>query len=149
MTLLNTIQQDQLQARKNKDELKTSLLTVLLSDAVNIGKNDGNRETTDAEVIALLKKFVKTNEQNIGFFKNENKQENIASAEQEIAILNTYLPRAASESDIVETIRTVMAQNNWPKENATMGKVMKELKAKFGAALDGATASKLIKAELQ
>ena len=50
MTLFSQIKADQLAARKAKDGLKATLLTTLIGELTAIGKNDGNREVTDAEV---------------------------------------------------------------------------------------------------
>ena len=57
--LLETINQDRNEARKMKYTATATLLTTLYSEAQMVGKNDGNRETTDAEVVAVIKKFVK------------------------------------------------------------------------------------------
>lgn len=148
MTLLQTLQKDQLLARKNKNEIEASVLTVLYSDAVNIGKNQGNRQTTDDEVIALVKKFVKTAQENLKIYEDSNKTEAAQKTKDELEVLKRYLPQAPSESEVNAKIQDLLATNSWAKEPATVGKVMKELKAQYGSALDGALASKLIKEQL-
>ena len=59
MTLIERIKEDNLAARKNRDQVRATLLTTLFSEAVSVGKNAGNRETTDAETLAVIKKFIK------------------------------------------------------------------------------------------
>lgn len=148
MTLLQTLQKDQLLARKNKNEIEASVLTVLYSDAVNIGKNQGNRKTTDDEVIALTKKFVKTAQENLKIYEDSNKTDAVEKTKAELEVLKRYLPQSPSEDEINAKIQDLLATNGWAKEPATVGKVMKELKAQYGSALDGALASKLIKEQL-
>ena len=39
-----------------------------MSDIINVGKNDGNRETTDDEAIQTLKSYLKVNDKNYEIF---------------------------------------------------------------------------------
>ena len=57
MTIAEQIKAASLTARKARDTVASALLTTLLSDVVMIGKNAG-RETTDAEAVAIVKKFI-------------------------------------------------------------------------------------------
>lgn len=57
MTITEQIKAASLTARKARDTVASALLTTLLSDVVMIGKNAG-RETTDAEAVAIVKKFI-------------------------------------------------------------------------------------------
>ena len=59
MTILESVKKAQLQARKEKRAVDASTLTTLIGEAEMIGKNDGNRASTDAEVVTVIKKFVK------------------------------------------------------------------------------------------
>lgn len=144
-TLLETLQKDQLQSRKDRDAIKTSLLTTLFSEAVNVGKNQGNRASTDEEVIAVIKKFVKGSKENIEIYTKTGKTEALALATQELDILQTYLPKSVSEEVLIGRIHSIMFDLNLPKESASLGKVIKALKTEFGSTLDGALASKLVK----
>jgi len=56
MSLLQDIKNASLEARKIKSELSSFLVT-LYAEAAKIGKDSGNRESTDEEVIKILKKF--------------------------------------------------------------------------------------------
>jgi hypothetical protein len=145
MELLVKLQKDQLDARKRRNEIESSILTVLYSDAANIGKNQGNRITTDDEIIALIKKFIKTGEQNLVIYHEKNKVEAISQTEKELEILKRYMPTTLSEEDLEQVIKEIITINDWKKESATMGLVMRELKIRYGVALNGALASKLIK----
>ena len=58
MSILNTIKNDNVTARKSRDIITSSLLSTLYAEAVNVGKNDGNRETSDKETLAVIKKFI-------------------------------------------------------------------------------------------
>ena len=64
-SLLKQLQADQLNARKARDSIKATLLTTVLGEAVKVGKDDGDRDPTDTEVMDVFKKFVKNIKQNI------------------------------------------------------------------------------------
>lgn len=146
-SLLSKIQKDQIQARtsKQRDEVAVSLLTTLFSEAANVGKNQGNRESTDDEVVAVVKKFVKVAEQNLEIYEKAGKEEAVSQIKSELAILSNYLPKAPSVDEIKLVISNVFSEQGLAKEASSVGRVMKELKAQYGSALDGALASKLIK----
>lgn len=111
-TLINTIKQNQLQARKNKDAAAASLLTTLVGEASMIGKNDGNRESTDAEVTAVIKKFVKNIDESISALsKNAGENaERIATATKEKEILMAYLPKQLDEAQLRVEMQKIIAE---------------------------------------
>lgn len=147
MSLLQQIKNDQLTARKNREAIKASLLTTLIGEAANIGKNDGNRETTDAEVVAVVKKFVKGLDEIITVAITYTDKDKAEQSIAEKAILQVYLPKQMTEAELsvaIADIKTEVGATN-PKD---MGKVMAALKAKFEGQYDGKQASVLIKAAL-
>jgi uncharacterized protein len=143
--LLQQLQKDQLQARKDRNELATSLLTVLYSEAVNVGKNDKNRVTNDDEVITVIKKFMKVAESNLEIYTKAGKTDAANTVQEEMKILSNYLPVAPTEVELTTFIHDLVATQNLPKAMSSVGTVMKALKAKYGSSLDGGVASVLIK----
>ena len=59
MSLIEKIKSDHLAYRKLRDTTATTFLSTLIGEAEMIGKSGGNREVTNQEVIALVKKFIK------------------------------------------------------------------------------------------
>jgi len=143
--LINTIKADQLQARKNKISGEISLLTTLLGEASMPGKNDGNRESTDEEVIAVIKKFIKNANEIIKAADGGLGMS--TSAQAEIDILEKYLPKQLSEAELVIAINEIV--DDLPEKNPrAMGQVMGMLKKKYQGNYDGKSASTLVKAAL-
>lgn len=140
MTLFEQIKADQLTARKNKYSLAAPLLTTLLGEASAIGKNDGNRDVTDAEVVALCKKFVKGMDETLGYLGNSNIGASVTIAEEK-EILSKYLPKQMTELELEVEVRLIVEE-----VGSNMGKVMAELKARFGGQYDGKMASSVVKA---
>lgn len=130
--LLKKIKADQLAARIAKNSIKTALLTTLIGDAEMVGKN-ASRETTDDEVVAVIKKFLKNN---LEFQKHVTNDD--LTVEQKI--LESYLPKQLTTEELVEIIT-----NNFGDElKSKKGAIMKFLKENYAGLYDGATAAKVI-----
>ena len=133
MTLMNQIKNDQIQARKNRETDKASLLTTLIGEASMIGKN-ANRETTDDEVMAVVRKFIKNANEFISLSKDEAK---VATLQTEVATLSVYLPQQMTESELADALRESGVASN-------KGLMMKFLKEHFAGKYDGPTAAKVV-----
>lgn len=151
MTLIEKIKQDQIAARKEKNALKAALLTTLMGEAIAIGKNDGNRDVTDSEVTALVKKFIKGVDETIAVMPDASNVDGSADRYvnllKEKDILTGYLPTQLSELELQKIIGT-MSQSLPEKSPKQMGVLMKQLKEQYEGQYDGALASKVIKAVL-
>lgn len=141
MSLLQQIKADQLQARKNKDVVTATLLTTLIGEASMIGKNDGNRESTDAEVIAVIKKFIKNAEDTIAVVNNPAATEGL---QQERDILAAYLPRQMTKEQLMYIISTQIQAGTFAKDARLKGSAMKYLKSTLDGQYDGKVASEAI-----
>ena len=140
--LVDKIKQDQLSARKRRDSLSTQLLTTLYSDAVMVGKDNGGRETTDIEVISILKKYIKNAEEVMSNLSPSD--ERFAYAVFEIEILNSYLPTQLSEAELTAVIVEIIEFCAYTSMK-DMGKTMQALKAMYDGTYDGATASDIVR----
>jgi len=138
MTLIEKIKEDQIAARKAHDSVKASLLTTLLGEATAIGKNNGNREVTDAEVVALVKKFMKGVDETINALTMHNKDATQFLTER--GILETYLPKQLTQEETESALKAAIAE-----VGANMGKVMGYMKANYEGQYDGKLASTIVK----
>lgn len=111
-----------------------------------VGKNDGNRESTDVEVTAVIKKFVKNIDETISALSKspDANADRIASATKEKDILMAYLPKQLDEAQLRVEMQKIIAEFSLSGSKG-MGVLMKELKARFNGAYDGNTASKIAK----
>jgi uncharacterized protein YqeY len=144
-TLLERIRQDSLAARKARETEKGTFLVTLLAEAAKVGKDDGNRESTDAEVTAVIKKFIKNTDETLRVLGADSAAR--AQPEAELAILQAYLPRQATEDEVRAAVGRIVAElaERNPKQ---MGFVMGKLNAEFAGNFDKGVASKLVKGAL-
>lgn len=122
MSLLQKIKADQLLARKEGFKQTATLLTTLIGEAEMIGKNAGNRESTDQEVQQVIRKFVKNNNETIAVATDLNNGNVINFLIAENSILQSYLPPTLSDAELKSRISGIIT------ESKKFGDVMKELK---------------------
>ena len=144
MTLFTQIKADQLAARKAKDGLKATLLTTLIGELTAIGKNDGDREVTDADVVKLVKKFLDGVLETIRLMKDATNDDGTADRYvnllKEQSYLTVYLPRQMDETTLTEVLCELVTESG-----PNLGKLMSLLKARYAGEYDGAMASKIAK----
>ena len=133
------------EAMKNSDKFKLSVLRMLKS-AIQMEAINKKHELTDEEAIAVIKKQVKTRKDSIAEFEKYNKAEEVLKLQQEIAILNVYLPAEMTEEEIVKVINEVFDIVK-PTGMKDMGLIMKELNTKITNA-DMSLVSKLVREKL-
>ena len=144
--LINKIKSDALIARKARQTDTATLLTTLYSEASMIGKNAGNRESTDQEVLQVIEKFIKNaNEIQTILLKNNKDTSNVIS---EIIVLSKYLPQKMSREELENVVRDIIEALKDINSEVQMGKVMSVLKNSYGGMYDGRIASEIVKKEL-
>ena len=132
MTLMEQIKQKQLAARKEGLPV-ASLYTTLLGEAAMIGKNAGDRETTDAEVVAVVKKFIKNTNETIEALTSRGQDAELFIIER--MILEEFLPQQLDEVQL----------NTIAQEFKSMPEFMKALKERYAGQYDGKLASMVAK----
>lgn len=136
MMLLEKIKADQMVARKERNAEKAAALTTLFAEAANVGKNKANRDSTDDEVIGVVKKFIDNVNICLQHAKTEESKQTYLC---ELEWYKAYQPSQLSEAELRSVISAAMS------ENKNMGTIMAYLKQNFSGAYDGKMASTLIK----
>ena len=132
MTLMEQIKEKQITARKAGHSQDASLLTTLLGEAAMVGKNAG-RETTDQEVVAVVKKFIKNAEETIAALTSRNQDATALLAE--CSVLEQFLPLQLTE----------LALQHLAESQKDMPTFMKHLKENYAGQYDGKLASTVAK----
>lgn len=142
--LIDTIKVVQLQARKSYCTRKALSLTTLIGEAEAVGKNNGNRAPTDAEVIAVLKKFIKNNRETFDAVNKTHDTLRVAEVsadlDEEVELYESFLPKQLSEAELGAIIDSLIVFGT-----TNVGAVMKQLKADHAGLYDGAMASRILK----
>jgi uncharacterized protein YqeY len=144
--LKQKLQEELKQSMLARNELKTSVLRMLLS-AINyyeIQKGGAGYEATDEDVLSVIQKEAKQRRDSIEEFKKANRQELVDKETKELEMLQTYLPQQMSEEEIRVIVKEAVDQTG-AKTIAEMGKVMGTLMPKVKGKADGGLVSKIVK----
>jgi len=135
---------DYKEAMKARDTLKSSVLSFLRADMINLAIAKKKKVLDDGEVISVIKKQIKQRQDSIEQFKNGNRLDMADKETKELEILKTYLPPELSADEVKKIIEEVISATG-AKEMKDMGKVMKEVTAQIAGRADGKLVSDLVK----
>ncbi len=147
MSLSEQIQKDIVVAMKAKDELKLSVLRMVKS-AFQLREVEKMRKLDEAESITLLQTLLKQRKESIDQFTKGGRQDLVDKEVKEAAILETYLPAGASDSEMDAAIAKAIADTN-ATSMKQMGAVVKAAKDVLtGKSVDGKLLSDRVRAAL-
>jgi uncharacterized protein YqeY len=104
----------------------------------------------DKEAQQILSTLIKQRKDSIEQFTKGGRKEMADKEAAEIVLIETYLPKAASEADITAGVKATISEMGWPTMK-DMGTVMKNAMARFaaqGMRVDGKVVSEAVKKEL-
>lgn len=135
-------------AMKAKDADRTGTLRMVKAALMN-RQIDAGRELTDDEVLKALQTLVKQRRDSIESYEKAGRAELAAKEAAEIAVIETYLPQAATADEIEAAVDAAVAETG-ASSIKDMGNVMKAAMAKLaGKSADGKMVSDAVKAKLQ
>jgi uncharacterized protein YqeY len=148
--LLKKLNDDLKQSMRERNEIKTSTLRLLISAIkyAELKKQDAefNKHPeiadlkgitlTDADILAVVAKEIKQREDSIEAFKKGNRQDLVDKETSEMAILKTYMPQQLTREQIVAEAKQAIAEVG-AKGASDKGKVMSRLMARLKGKADG------------
>ena len=143
MSLQQDINNNLVQALKEKDTVKVSTLRMLKSALQNQAIALKQTELDEQVVIATLRKELKKRQDAIPAYKSADRQDLLDKEQQEADILSVYLPAMMSDDDLAKIVDEIIANG---KDN--FGQIMKEVMTKPQGQADGQTVQKLVKERL-
>lgn len=147
MSLKDKIIADLTAAMKAKETDKTNTLRMVKAALMN-KQIDAGRELTDDEVMKSLQSLVKQRKDSIEQYEAAGRSELADKEKVELAVIETYLPQAASPEEIEAAVTTAIAETG-ATSMKDMGTVMKAAQAKLaGMTVDGKLVSETVKAKL-
>lgn len=149
--LLDLIKDDLKIAMKAKDSLVVSTLRMITSEIKNIEINNRSSSNPgivdDSSIIQLLSKMIKQRKESSEIYKNSNRDDLEKKENEEIKIIQKYMPIQIDESKIDTIILEAIKQTN-SSEIRDMGKVMSFLKENYSGQMDFGKVSGMLKTKL-
>jgi uncharacterized protein YqeY len=149
VSLSEQIQKDITAAMKARDEARLSTLRMVKS-ALKNREVEKMAPLDEKEARQVLSTLIKQRKDSVEQFTKGGRQELADKEAAEIILIESYLPKAAGEAEIVAGVKAVIAEMGSPTMK-DMGTVMKNAMAKFaaqGLRVDGKGVSEAVKKEL-
>lgn len=136
---------------KSRNERATSTLRLIhaaLKDrdiaARSRGKADG---IDDAEILAMLQSMIKQRQESIAHFRQGNRPDLAQREQEEIAIIESYLPQQLDAAAVEGIVRDLVAELG-ASSIKDMGRTMQVLRERYAGQIDIGKASALVKQHL-
>jgi uncharacterized protein YqeY len=147
MSLKDKIISDLTASMKAQDAARTSTLRMVKANLMNRQIEKGG-ELTEDEVMKALQSLVKQRRDSIEQYEKAGRKELADKEASEIAIIEEYLPQAASAEEIDTAVSGAISETG-ASSMKDMGAVMKAAVTKLaGKSVDGKAVSEVVKAKL-
>ena len=131
------------EAMRDKNEIKKNTVQMVRAAILQFEK-DNAVEVDDNKIVEIIAKQVKEKKDAMVEFEKGGREDLIKQTTEEIEILSKYLPKQLSKEEIKPIVEEVIKAVG-ATSMKDMGNVMREAKAKIGAAADGRTINEVVK----
>ena len=152
MSLRDTILKDVTDAMKSGDKVRVGTLRLVKAEIQNRevdvrAEKGADYRLGDDEVTAVLTRAAKQRRESVESFRAGGREDLAVREEQELAIVEAYLPRQLSEDDVRELIAAAIAETGATSPR-DIGAVMKVLMPQVKGRADGKSVNRLVKERL-
>jgi len=144
--LFAKIHQDLVESLKQKEEVKTSTLRLVISE-VNNAKIKKGKDLEDEEILEVIKKEAKKRQESIAAFKQGERADLAEKEEKELAFLKTYLPETISDEELLKIVDSQIAEVG-ARDMKDLGKVMSAVLSKVKGRAEGSAVASIVKSKL-
>jgi len=147
MSLKKQIEQKLNEALKSKDKNTYPTLRLVVSaikDAEIASRTKGQKEISDSELTAILKKMIKQRNESCEVYKKAGRGELLENEKKEIEVISVFLPKQLNEAETKKICEEAI-KSSGASSMKDMGKVMGVLKSKHAETLDFSKVSSIIK----
>lgn len=147
MSLLNDLQKDMVQAMKAKDKTRLSVIRMVRASLQNEAIQKGSDLSTDNE-LSVLSRELKQRRESLEEFQKAGRDDLVDQLENEIIILQQYMPAQLSTEEITKLVKEAIHAVNATSVNE-FGKVMGYLMPNVKGKADGSKVQQIVKEQLQ
>jgi uncharacterized protein YqeY len=154
LTISERVNADIVTAMKAKDEHRLTTLRMVKS-ALKSKEIDKRKPLSEAEQTAVLSTLLKQRRESVESFTKGGRPELAQKEQDEIGMIEAYMPQAATEDQIREIVQTAIAHlaasgggKLGPRDMGAAMKVIQQRILATGLRADGKVVSDMVKAEL-
>ena len=147
MSLKKQIEEKLNEALKAKDKNTYPTLRLVVSaikDAEIASRTKGEKELSDSDLTAILKKMIKQRNESCEVYKKAGRNELLENETKEIEVISAFLPKQLSEAETKKICEEAI-KSTGASSAKDMGKVMGVLKSKHANTLDFSKVSSIVK----
>ena len=144
--MVEKLKNDMIDAMKNKEKERLTVIRMVKA-GMNQEHIDRKREINDELLSEAVQRQIKMRKESITEFEKGGRNDLIEKTQEEIKILEEYLPEQLSLEEVNKAIDEIFALIK-PEGVKDMGKVMKEANAKLKGKTDMKTVSEIIRGKL-
>jgi len=130
------------EARKQRDQARTLLLSTILSDLKN-RELELNHPASDDEAAEVVRRGIKRRRESVEVYEKAGRSDRAATESAEIEILESFLPANMPPEEIRAAVREAIAGGA-----TDMGKVMGAVMPRFKGRADGKLVNQIVREEL-
>ncbi|MBU0503633.1 MAG: GatB/YqeY domain-containing protein [Candidatus Omnitrophota bacterium] len=138
---------DYKEAMKNKDSLRSGILSFLRAQFMNLVLEKKKNKLDDADCMSVIRKLIKQHQDSIEQFTKGSRLDLVDKEAKEMEILKSYLPKELGPDEVKKLIEEAISLTG-AAGMKDMGKVMKEVMSKAAGACDNKLVSDLIRQKL-
>lgn len=141
-SLKQKLNDDLRQAMRDRNQLKVSVLRLLLS-AVHNAEIAKQTEFADGDILGVVAREIKQRHESIEAFKKGNRQDLVDKEQAELAMLKEYMPEQMTRDEVVAEARKVIDEMG-AGSPGDKGKVMQKLMAQLKGKADGRMVNEVV-----
>jgi len=145
--LTEKINKDLIEAMKAKDEVKLRAIRAIKSAFLLAGTETGNKEISDEIAVKAMQKMAKQRKDSIEIFLKENRQDLATKEEEELQVIETYLPPALSTEELKAELQKLISETG-VSSMREVGKIMPLAMKQLAGKTDGKSISEALKSLL-
>ena len=147
-TRLNDALKDAMKAKEQCATATLRLILAALKDRDIAARGNGESELVgEDQILELLQKMIRQRRESIEAYQKGGRDDLVAKEEDEIRVIERFLPKPLSETETREAVEGVISELA-ASTVKDMGKVMGALKQRYPGRMDFGKASALVKQAL-
>lgn len=148
MSLEAKVMEQLKQAMRDKNEAALRTLRAIKSAILVEKTSVGAKETlTEAEEVKIIQKMMKQRKDSIAIFTEQNRHDLAEKEQEEVAVLENFLPQQLSAEELQAAVREIIAQTG-AASAADLGKVMGQASKQLAGRADGKAIADMVKSLL-
>jgi len=146
VSLITTIEDEIKDAMKSRDAERRDALRLIVN-ALKGSEKELQRPLSDDEELQVLRRERKKRVEAAEAFRAGGREEQAATEERELAILEEFMPEPLSEEEIEEIIDDAIAEVG-ATSMADLGRVMADVMPQIAGRADGSSVSQIVREKL-